>query len=347
MTRVETPSSLVRKRLERLSVVDAEWQFGPMRCWEPFYDDDGNEGAYYLPICADARGVGLGSPDLVPMPVDAGTCARFLLETCEEAGCRPARWTITEPRLARELKAWLPADTRIRVRPAPEAWCRIVDVMSALGGIGPMGIFEDTDVRPQDMLKFCNAAAAFYRRRPWKELREDVPLLIDPVQGEGLPRVVLLISEKDNQGLLGFDSAHDLIDASRGRESPSSGWWLGFMPRQELPWQDRQDFEQHNWPVAFKKAHPLLVRLEGGFPYRHANREELHFFSLLLLGIAQARPQLAEGAPVEMNFKFTDGSGEVRFWIVPLTEQMEDMLLGDDAPAAPDEGDPPIILRPR
>ena len=139
----------------------------------------------------------------------------------------------------------------------------------------------------------------------------------------------------------------DLIEASGSEEGPPWAWWLNFMPCRELPWQDRQDFEKHNWPVAFKKAHPLLMRIEGGLPYRHANREELSFFSLLLSGLAYATPQLAEGAPVEMNFNFTDGSGEVRFWIVPLTEQLEDRLLADDdAPDTPDE-EHPRILRPR
>lgn len=310
----------MRRRLAELPVVDAEWEFGPLRFWAEFRGDDGAWRGYYLPLCVDRQEAVLGEPEMLPLPVDAGACARVVLKTCEALNCRPARWTITEPHLTESLKDWLPDDARVRCRPAPDAWREAAGMLSALGGFAPSGIFENTGVTPQNMTAFCNAAAAFYRSRPWKKLPPGMPLLIDPVPARGLPGVVLVTHVESETGLMGLESFEVLEELIGSGRPPYSAWELSFLPRRDLPWEDQRDFERHDWPVAFKKAHPLLVRIARDLPLRHANRDELLFFTFVLLGIAHAAPQLAEGEPVDMNFR--GGLGEARFWIVPYSEKL-------------------------
>lgn len=319
MTRVESQPSPARKKLAALPVVDTEWQFGPLRLWEAFRDEQGMLAGYYLPLCADAQGLPLTSPDMLRMPVDVRECVRALLDACERGGCRPARWVVTEPHLVRELVRWLPEDASLRYEPAPPAWRTLASLLAGLGGAAPSGIFESTGVQPPDMFAFCNAAAEFYRHRPWKKIPLGQPIAIDPAQPDELPRVVVVINDKSfGTGLVGFDSFEALWRLFTRGQPPRHGWWLNFLPRNKLPWQDQQDFAQHGWPVAFKKAHPLLVRLYENIPFRHARRDELRFFTFLLLALAHATPKLATGETVDM--KVRGGLGEAHFRLRPMND---------------------------
>ncbi len=300
----QTAPSAVRARLAKIPVRrNAHWQYGAVRLWKSPRDETGSPVPLAVSLCVNQTGVIVAQPDVLETPIDAARCAREVVGICERLRYRPAALLVCEASLADELRRWLPPDTRVvhTPEPAPQ-WLDAYGIFgSVFGPRAPAGIFEDTGVTPEQMHAFCVAAATFYRNRPWKILRNEWPLVIDAELPETLPHVLVVMGAADFiPGMSGFLSMDNLRDMVLEQALPTGWWGLTFQPARDLPADDARLFAEHGWPVAFKKAHPMLIWMRRLDAVRHAHAEELPFFTQLMPVVATSIRELAAGKTVRL-----------------------------------------------
>lgn len=289
--------------VRRLPVIPNEcWQLDAYRISGTLRNEDGSALAAFLPlVVSTARGLIVLKPDLLPQPADARTLADAFYTATARAdggpGARPAQIEVRGPRLAEELHAALDGSgTTVAVVDDLPAWN---DAAAALaeqfGGPAPPGAFEDTDVTPEQMSAFCEAAAAAYRARPWDKLAPERLFAVAWDESHDAPPFFSVLGAAREVFGFGFlYSRRDFARMAKSMARPSRAWSIYFDSPAKLPWLDQRAFEEHAWPVAFKKAHPWVLGFGQAPGFQRPDSSRLADFEAFLRAITAGLSELAK-----------------------------------------------------
>lgn len=226
--------------------------------------------------------------------------ARTMLRPVVGEGRRPAAIEVVDDEWARFFQARCePLSIEVRVvreLSGIDAWMKEMERRGNAGGPPALSDAEGfTDVRGAS---FFEAAAAFYRAAPWKNIPADAVFRFT-LPGAPKPTWFGVVMGQSGleRGLALYESLDDLRDLMSGRVRSSrdarrvTALSLMYGEAHDTAFGDLDRIERHAWPIAAPEAHPLVLRLKNGKPIA-ANLDELTIVegALRLLTDERRRP---------------------------------------------------------
>lgn len=174
--------------------------------------------------------------------------------------------------------------------PAVRAAVRTLE-MEADGGRRLPGALEAPGVTPDRLRAFADAAARFYEARPWDHVTDEDLIAVEGPQGaRGMTHISVLGHGGQEFGLAFFESRQAferfLDSAADPHPRPDRAHGLTFGPIDRLPFGDADAWEDHELPVAGKRAYPLAADLRGDGSVRRPDASELTAVEALLRALA-------------------------------------------------------------
>jgi tetratricopeptide (TPR) repeat protein len=206
---------------------------------------------------------------------------------------RPTAIEVSDPALGEHLSGLLaPVGIAVRVVERLQAVeATTADLVSRAVGDQLPGALSGRDVTVEQLRRFAEAAAAFYRAAPWQYLGEaDVIHVEAPAPPKSMSRLTVLGAGDMSHGLGFYASLSDWLAFRRAATGegpmPDSGYWhVCFDNIAELPVADADLWDDYELPVAGPNAHPLLWKV-GGRQVRRADAPRLAFVEGLLWALA-------------------------------------------------------------
>lgn len=184
------------------------------------------------------------------------------------------------------------------------------------------GLLEAPGVTPSLVERLFEAASFFYREAPWYWIDDAQPIQIRyPVDSE--PHYAVVMGQGGQAyGLAVYDSIDVLYQTYAGvppDQVLGLGAWtvLLFGEAMEMPFDDLDAIEIHDWPVAGQYAYPVFLRFDlSGQPSRPSRAELLQMEAALLAipPFVLEHMEADEGPPhsAEETLTVTPGDGEDR-----------------------------------
>lgn len=122
------------------------------------------------------------------------------------------------------------------------------------------------DITPNEVGALFEAAAGFYRMRPWQFV-SDTELLEMPSPHPGQPRLLISVmgAAGISRGLALFDRMKDFERVMEDRGG-TNAVFAGFERVDKVPHTVKTEAERHGWVTVNKSAFPEVVRLRKGEP---------------------------------------------------------------------------------
>ncbi len=149
------------------------------------------------------------------------------------------------------------------------------DLSRHMAGVDPPGMLDMPGVKPEQVGRFYEAAAAFYRRAPWRALGYEAVIRVECDRYQSGPWFAVLMGQS---GLtLGLALYEDLALLRRmwsGRLTDEEGarktvaLTITFDDDGAVTEADLEAIEQYGWPIAAADAYPSLFRKERGLSMR-------------------------------------------------------------------------------
>lgn len=233
-------------------------------------------------------------------------------------GHRPGQLWVTDPELAQYLKTNLAdPDIRIEVVDNDMPIRAVLDHMarSMAGRELPPGALQGTDVTPDRMRRFAEAARLFYLANPWELLtNEDLLHIEHPKPPPGMSHFVVMGAGKQTYGLSFFRSRKQFAEMyASGDPADFYGdqppvWSVTFGPMEELTIPDADLFEDEALPVAGDNAYPFA----SAFDFRRErvqrpDAQTLAFLEGLLLTMAQTTEEELDSARWHKHVETAEG----------------------------------------
>jgi hypothetical protein len=274
------PPPLVKKRLHRLPLTAEVWQ-ADARQFGPRVEEGGELFQPWLTLVTSRTDGLVLSQSLSLEPPSAEDLWDRLVEAME----RPLTKRKHRPAVLQVLphdrwNALLPHLKEVGIRLVFEDELDHIDfvldeLMGQLHAEGLPGLLSTDGVEPENLVRFYQAAAAFYRLAPWKGVGDDVAIQIDCDQIEGGPWYALIIGRSGMAcGLTLYDnlrtvkklwSSGPYID--RDAEDAEALTIL-FVNKLEVPDSDLDTVENLDLEVAGPDAHPWVFHKERGMNIR-------------------------------------------------------------------------------
>jgi hypothetical protein len=155
------------------------------------------------------------------------------------------------------------------------------------------GLLDMPGMTPEAVGSFFDAAALFYKAKPWARVGER-PVEVACPRFESGPWYAILMGQGGMaRGLVLYDSLETLQRIQRGDLSEeenariSSCLAVVFGEEEDLPTADIEALRRHGWRVASRNAYPSVYRMEPGLSMRPPLAWEL----TLLEGCLRALPE--------------------------------------------------------
>lgn len=171
-----------------------------------------------------------------------------------------------------------------------EPIAQIIDGLAeSLGGEQPPALVDQPDITVEQLGRFYEAAAEFYRQAPWRGLGYENAVRIECEQIEGGPWFAVLMGQSglmmgvalyDDLNLLKRLWSHDLSDEKNAELTVATT--VTFGAAEEIALADLEAARQYNWPVARPDAYPSIFRKERGMSMRPPTAEELELLEASL-----------------------------------------------------------------
>jgi tetratricopeptide (TPR) repeat protein len=293
------PASLALGRFKQLPQRMAEvWQGSIRRLpvWVENEDDPAGApfrplGAFWVSLRTGLIHIETAAPDTPRADLALSSFLAFGLKWARRLEGRPLRVEVTDPQLCDALAPHLVGlNTAIGVVDAlPQLEAAFLEIEAESGGgVRYPGALESPGVTAQRLRAFADAAAEFYRARPWQHLvNEDLIVVESPKPPKGMAVVSVLGNGGQEFGLSFFASrkAFDrLVEGRRGMPTEAHG--VTFGPIDELPFADVDAWEAHHLPVAGPRGYPLFCRM-GLAEMKRPSATELTFAEALLRAFAR------------------------------------------------------------
>lgn len=196
------------------------------------------------------------------------------------------------------------------------------DLIRHLSEGDPMpALVEVPGLDPLQVGSFFEAAAEFYRRKPWRDVPGDVPIQVECSKFEsgtwyavvmGQSGVTLGLAMYEDAEVLGRLLAGEVSDEEHARRTSALSFSFG--EEFELAPRDLDAAEQNAWPVAGPEAYPCAMRVKPGAAVRPPLAWELE----LLEGCLRAIPDFLteEATSQRKTVPVTSGELELRLsWL--------------------------------
>ncbi len=149
------------------------------------------------------------------------------------------------------------------------------DLSRHMAGVDPPGMLDMPGVKPDQVGRFFEAAAAFFLRAPWRSLGYEAVIRVECDRYDSGPWFAVLMGQS---GLtLGLALYEDLALLKRmwaGKLSDEEGarrtvaLTVTFDDDATIPEADLEAIERYGWPIASPDAYPSLFRKERGLSMR-------------------------------------------------------------------------------
>jgi tetratricopeptide (TPR) repeat protein len=333
-----TPLQLLLSRVRQLPQRSAEtWQGGlfklPMWVDNPRDPEDPHRpvAACWLSLRTGLIHVeGPSGPDGPDGPDDDLALRGFLefgRRWARQLDGRPARVQVRDAALAAALGPTLavlntPVDV-VGDLPALRMALRTLEEHASEGPRRP-GLLEEPGVTPDRVGAFAEAAAAFYRARPWAHLvNEDLIVVESPGSPPGLAMLSVLGNGGREFGLAFHKdrrSFERLIDPATAPSSVRRAHGVTFGPAHELPFADLDAWEEHGWALAGRRAYPLPCDLYADGRFIRPTAVELTQMEVLLRALAETTEDELDAGRWQRRVTGFDGPVEVTLTLPSLLE---------------------------
>ncbi|HUU85252.1 MAG TPA: hypothetical protein VM243_17265, partial [Phycisphaerae bacterium] len=293
---------------------------------------EGNDDQPYRPLIAlwVSESTGRASkprmiePDGEPLPQALDSLVAFALSG-EGGSGRPAAVEVNDADLAAYLEDRL-AGTGVVCRWAPD----LVALQDALDRMGeefvdrpePPSLLGGKGVTVEQVRAFAEAAARFYKARPWDELTDQDLIVVErPKPPVEMTYASVLGSAGQTIGL-GFFKNLKQFDNMLTASDPSRYlarhvvWSLTFGPIMELPSPDADLWKDHGLPVANEEAYPFAARFSPRTEIRRPNAKQLAFLEGLLRALADNTGDQLDAGRWSVTVSTLDGPVEYRLALV-------------------------------
>ncbi|HEV8377945.1 MAG TPA: hypothetical protein VGP99_03770 [Tepidisphaeraceae bacterium] len=186
-------------------------------------------------------------------------------------GIRPEKLIVADEATAEYLRRELGDEFEIIVEAELTGIANVMQHMrqnlpAALG----YGFSRDSDVTPQRMRAFAEAATEFYQAAPWQHLiDEDLIRVESPAPREELSHISIMGAGGTAYGLAFFRSPgqhaelEQATDMRKFHRKHGGLWAVTFGPIMSVPLSDADYWEDDAFPVAGPKAYPTAARQDS------------------------------------------------------------------------------------
>jgi tetratricopeptide (TPR) repeat protein len=149
------------------------------------------------------------------------------------------------------------------------------DLTNHMAGVEPPGLLDMPGVTPQQVGRFFEAAASFYRRAPWRSLGYEAVIRIECDRYQSGPWFAMIMGQSGlTLGLALYENLTLLRRMWAGKLSEEDGarrtvaLTVTFDDESTIPEVDLESIERFGWTVASPEAYPCLFRKERGLSMR-------------------------------------------------------------------------------
>lgn len=149
------------------------------------------------------------------------------------------------------------------------------DLSRHMAGVDPPGLLDMPGVTPEQVGRFYEAAADFYRRAPWRSLGYEAVIRVECDRYQSGPWFAMIMGQSgltlglalyENLSLLRRMWAGKLSDEEAARKTVALT--ITFDDDGSIPEVDLESAERHQWTVAAPEAYPSIFRKERGLSMR-------------------------------------------------------------------------------
>jgi tetratricopeptide (TPR) repeat protein len=175
----------------------------------------------------------------------------------------------------------------------------------------PAALLDVPGVKPEQVREFFGAAAEFYRRAPWRQVRGDLPIRVGSNKYQSGPWYAVVMGQSGmTTGLALYEDLESLREVLTGRFSTAestrrtSGLSVLFGEEFEMPVRDGEAVEEHDWPIAGPEAYPHVMRINPGRVIRPPLAWELDLLEGCLKAIPEFIPAKQASRTVQVPLAF-------------------------------------------
>lgn len=236
--------------------------------------------------------LGLSAPGQDAAEVALSSFLEFGSKWAKHLDGRPRRIEVKDERLLKVLGEPLaslntPVDV-VRLLPQSDAAFRALSEQ-ACDGVSYPGALDAPGVTPERLRAFAEAAAAFYRARPWTHLGNDDLIVVEaPPPPKGMAHLCVLGNGGQEFGLSFHASRHafERLIAPTNSVPPREVRGVTYGPIDDLPFADVDAWEEHRLPVAGPRAYPMASRMRSDGTMKRPAAAELTFMESVLRALA-------------------------------------------------------------
>jgi hypothetical protein len=245
----------------------------------------------------------------------------------------PSCLEVRDSQLAEYLRERLRA-TSIEVRlvdrlPTLEAARQSLSEFLARQHAEPPGLMDVPSMTVERILSFAEAAAAYYRARPWRHLTDlDLLEIESPMPPHGLRAAVVLGAGRT---LFGLGLYCDVASYRRFAQAGQSGdnreireeilTQVAFDGPEDLSARDAELWHERALPVAGPRAYPLVMKFGGDTHYQRPSTQELTFLEGLLWALAATSEAEIDSGRWSKEVTTHDGQTEYTLALPDLLER--------------------------
>jgi hypothetical protein len=166
-------------------------------------------------------------------------------------------------------------------------------------------VLDAPGIRPDQIRAYFEAAANFYRRKPWHSVPGDTPIKVESTRVTTPWYAVVMGQLGSTFGLALYDDFDELVrilnrDTPEDEASNTSSLSLLYGLRHEIAVRDLDALEEHGWPVAGPMAYPLTIGVNPGCAIRVPLVWELELVTACLWAIPDFLAIAADSARIRI-----------------------------------------------
>ena len=260
-------------------------------------------------------------PEYVPFVI------KTLGELADHIGGLPAEIYLRDPKLAGELQKILrPDGVRVAVReslPALDRAAESLVEMQSKGAPKEPGLLDVEGMTLDHVTAFAEAAKLFYEAKPWRQLTDEDPILIDAPAGPPRTKVAMVLGAGGQAFGLGFAASMEAYEKFRQTGAPrgTGVWSVTFGDIDRIPFEDGEMWERHHLPLAGPQAYPAFVQFFKK-SFQHPLPQELAWAEGLLRAIVATTEQEIDQGRWEKTVQTAAGPATYRLSLPLLLDAM-------------------------
>jgi tetratricopeptide (TPR) repeat protein len=231
--------------------------------------------------------------------------------------CPDERWESLRPHLEEIGVALSVADNLDLIDTIMEG------VGEPFGGEPTPGLLDMPGMKPEQVARFFEAAAAFFRQAPWKKVGYESAIRVECDRYSSGPWYAVLMGQSGlTSGLALYESMDTLKQMWSGEMSSEENTrqtvatTVTFGEAWQTPTADVDAAQRHGWEVARPDAYPEAVHKELGFTMRPPLAWELELLESALRTVPEFVNRRRQDDPTREEFTLPDGHKMVLAWVV-------------------------------